>query len=243
LDGTYFSNGQDCMYFTGSSGVIESKDHGILGHLSLKQTKNKLRFYSTRRMSPLFFFRKRTDKYYFRLLERREDSFMVAPISQRAREFFNNQQYLIFTTKYHFSDQTNYFTKIIYRSSRCFGLCHDLHLQLDYSGNLKVTDNGDGITDTAKNDNYFGRVSYEDLDSLRTILKYSRLKTLVWPANRHCTDFPDLTLILYQQDKRYYFHINAACLPIVSAELNGFLQSLFNYRTLHKVDTTWTYER
>ena len=245
VQGTYFTENQDCFVLDGKYGIVESKENGIVSNLTLRQTEGKLKFYLSRRWRPpLSMLKRRTDKYYFRLLQRKGDSLIVAPESGQAKAFFNNKSYLVFTTKTHFADQTNYFHKIIFHSSRCFGYCKDLHLQLDYSGNLKVTNNGDGTgDDTARNDNYFGRVSYKDLDSLRSILKYSQLKTLVWPANRRCVDLPDFTLILYQYDKRYYFHINAGCQPIVSAELTSFLYKLYNYPTLHKVDTTFTYER
>ena len=243
LDGTYFSNKQDCFILDGKTGVIESKEKHILDNLYLRQTNNKLKYRSITVSPGRLLFKKNIYKYYFKLLYKTEDSFMVSPVSKLSREYFNNRDSIVFKTKYRFSDQTNYFTKIVYHSGRCFGWCDDLHLELDYSGNLKVTNNGNGRTDTAKNDNYFGKVSYDDLERLRTILKYSQLKSLEWPAGRRCYDFPDLTLILYQNDKRYCFRINAACLPIVSYELSRFLNGLFKYDALRKVDTTFTYER
>ena len=120
-----------------------------------------------------------------------------------------------------------------------------MYLELDNAGNLKVTDNGSGrlgCIDSILNDNYFGKVSYDDMDRLKNILRYSQLKTLEWPK-RNCHDAPDLTLILYQYDKRYYFTMNAPCVPIVSWQLTKFLNGLFRYETLKKVDTTFTYER
>ena len=122
-------------------------------------------------------------------------------------------------------------------------MCKDTHLELDYSGNLKVTNNGNGRTDSALNDNYYGKVSFDDLERLRRILKYSQLKTLDWPASRQCYDAPNLTLIVYQNTRRYYFKINAFCLPIVSYELTKFLNRTFYYPTLKKVDTTFVYEK
>jgi hypothetical protein len=38
--------------------------------------------------------------------------------------------------------------------------------QLDCSRNLKITYNGNCRTDTGKNDNYFGRISFDDLKDL-----------------------------------------------------------------------------
>ena len=249
LDGTYFSNKQDCFILDGKDGLIEAKDQQILSNIYLKQTKNKLKFRSIT-LSPYslpfktHIYKRHVRKYYFKLLYKTEDSFMVSPVSRLSKKYFNNRDSITFKTKYQFADPTNYFTKIIYHSGRCFGYCNDLHLELDYSGNLKVTDNGnDRKPDTVKNDNYFGKVSFEDLERLKTILKYSQLKTLVWPASRRCYDFPDLTLILYQNEKRYYFKMNAACLPVVSMQLTRFLSDLFKYNTLNKVDTTFTYER
>ena len=100
-----------------------------------------------------------------------------------------------------------------------------------------------GSIDSARNDNYFGKVSYQDLEKLRNVLKYSQLKTLDWPVTRKCYDAPQFTLLLYQHDDRYRFSINSACLPIVSYDLTRFLSRLFSYTTLKKTDTTFTYEQ
>ncbi|WP_460562358.1 hypothetical protein [Ferruginibacter profundus] len=246
LDGTYFSNHQDCFVLDGKDGVIENKQDYIKDNLVLKQKKNKLKFRSITYSPGRVLFKKNIYKYYFKILSKTDDSFMVSPTSKLSKKYFNKRDSIIFKPKYQFADQTNYFTKIIYHSSHCFGCCKDLHLELDYSGNLKVTDNGSGrrgCTDSALNDNYFGKVSYSDLERLQNILKYSQLKTLDWPADRKCFDAPDLTLILYQNEKRYYFKINAFCLPIVSYDLTRFLGQLFKYETLKRVDTTFSYER
>jgi hypothetical protein len=56
-----------------------------------------------------------------------------------------------------------------------------------------------GCNNSLLNDNYYGKVSYDDLERLTSILKYSQLKTLEWPESRNCYDPPDLTLILYQK--------------------------------------------
>lgn len=243
LEGVYFSKQQDALVLYDDEGKIESGQTGILENLSIKQTRTKLKFrritYSPRR----WLFKKNVYKYYFKIDYKTDDSIMVSPISKLAKNYFNDRDSLVFKTKYAFADQNNSFIKIVYHSSRCFGYCDDLHLELDYSGNLKVTNNGNGLIDSAKNDNYIGKLSYNDLESLRNVLKYSQLKTLHWPADRNCYDFPFLTLILYQPSKRYYFKMNAACLPVVSYELTRYLNRLFKHESLHKVDTTFIYER
>ena len=246
LNGTYFSRQQDCFVVDDKVGVIENKQDYIKDNLVLKQRNNKLKFRSISYSTGRLIFKRNADKYYFKILYKTEDSFMVSPKSKLAKLYFDNRDSIVFKTKYQFADKTNYFNKIIYHSSHCFGCCKDLHLELDYSGNLKVTDNGSGTRgciDSILNDNYFGKVSYNDLNRLRTILKYSQLKTLEWPESRHCFDAPDLTLIIYQNEERYHFKINAPCVPIISRQLTGFLNRLFKYETLKKADTTFTYER
>lgn len=247
LDGTYFSNQQDCFIIDDREGVIETKQDAIIEDLVLKQKDAKLKFRTKSRGLLVKIFNKNIHKYTFRILYKTADSFMVSPKSRSAKRYFKKRDRIVFKTKYQFADQTNYFTKIIYHSGRCYGCCSDLHLELDYSGNLKVTDNGrgwaSGCRDSILNNNYFGKVSYDDLERLKNILKYSQLKTLEWPVSRHCVDAPDLTLILYQNEKCYYFKINAPCVPIVSWQLTGFLKRLFKYESLKKVDTTFTYER
>jgi len=242
-DGIYFSDQQDCFVLDGKDGIIENNEDYTKDDLYLKQTNLKLKFRFVTHSPARWLFKKNVYKYYFKFHYKRSDSFMVSPASRLAKAYFKNRDSIVFKSKYSFADQTNTFTKIIYHSSRCFGYCHDLHLELDYSGNLKVTDNGNGLTDTAMNENYFGRVSSNDLERLKKILKYSQLKTLKWPKERKCYDEPDLTLIIYQPERRYYFHMNASCLPIVSRELRRYLTGLFHYETLRKVDTTFSYER
>ena len=244
ISGNYFTDNQDCLVLNGKNGLVESRENGLFRFLSLRQTKEKLKFYSVRHMRPpLGFLVVRPDKYFFRVLERKGDSIVVAPISRKAKALYNGKRYLTFMTQDHFDDQTNYFHKIIFHSGRCFGYCDDLHLELDYSGNLKVTNNGNGRGDSGVNLNYFGRVSYQDMDSLRTILRHSQLKTLVWPTNRNWHDDPDHTLIIYQYEKRYYFHANRLNEPVISYELTDFLYNLFKYPALHRVDTTFSYEK
>lgn len=247
LDGTYFSKQQDCFILDGKDGLIENKKEYIQGNLILKQKKYKLKFRSKSHGLVRRIFNNNISKYTFRVLFKTEDSFMVSPKSKLAKKYYNNRDSIIFKTKYQFADQTNYFTKIIYHSSHCYGCCSDLHLELDYSGNLKVTDNGKGWTrgcpDSILNNNYFGKVSYWDLERLKNILKYSQLKTLEWPQNRVCVDAPDLTLILYQNDNRYYFKLNAPCVPVISHDLIRFLNRLFNYEKLKKSEETFSYER
>ena len=246
IEGTYFSSQQDCFVLDGKTGLIENKQDYIKDELFLKQTNTRLKFREVSYSPGRLLFKRNVYKYHFKILKNTADSFMVSPHSKLAKSYFKKRDSIVFKTKYAFADQANSFTKIIYHSSRCFGCCKDLHLELDYSGNLKVTDNGSGLggcMDSVLNDNYFGKVSYDDLERLKNIIKYAQLKTLEWPKSRNCHDAPDLTLILYQNEKRYYFKLNAPCVPIVSRQLTGFLNRLFRYHTLKKVDTTFTYER
>jgi hypothetical protein len=131
LEGTYYTDYQDCLILDGKdNSLLESHRNGIDEISQFKQTRNKLKFIGA--THGWLFFRKATARYTFRILEEKEDSFMIAPISSDARKFFSNKPYLIFTTKYHFADQTNYFTRLQFHSTQCFGCCHDLHLTLDY---------------------------------------------------------------------------------------------------------------
>ncbi|MCX6317115.1 MAG: hypothetical protein NTW29_07480 [Bacteroidetes bacterium] len=247
LDGTYFSAQQDCLVIDDKEGGIENKQSYIDENLILKQKKDKLKFRRKTHGLIRQLFKRNINKYTFTILYKTEDSFMVSPKSREAKSYFKGRDSIVFKNKYQFADPTNIFTKIIFHSGHCYGCCHDLHLELDYSGNLKVTDNGPGwapgCQDTTRNNNYFGKVSFNDLERLKNILKYSQLKTLEWPYHRKCFDAPDLTLILYQHDTCYYFKMNAPCVPIISRPLTGFLNRLFNYHTLKRVDTTFNYER
>lgn len=242
LSGTYFSDKQDALYIDDDNSVIENKSDyliGNFGYLWVKQSRKRIKFKDYKGFSLL---KKAAKNYTFRYVVLDENSFAAYPRSKSAKEYFNGREFIIFKTKYLFSDNTNSFDKIYFHSSRCFGLCNELHLELDYSGNLKVTDNGNGRDDSAKNENFYGKVSFNDMERLNRILKYSQLKTLEWPA-RSCFDAPDITLIVCQGEKRYYFKENLPCIPIVSWELTNFLNKLFCYESLKKVDTTFRYEQ
>jgi hypothetical protein len=159
LDGTYFSKQQDAFILDDKEGVIENKDDYILDNLVLKQTKAKLKFRRITFSPGRWIFKKNTCKYYFKLRYKTEDSFMVSPVSKLSKKYYAKRDSIIFKTKYQFANQTNYFTKVIYHSSHCFGCCKDLFLEPDYSGNLKVTNNGSGYLgckDFILNENYFG---------------------------------------------------------------------------------------
>lgn len=247
LEGRYFSNQQDCLSLDDDDAIVETKKANIYDGLLFKQTDLKLKFRSKANFFWRLRHRRRVDRFVFKIIHKTDDSFMVSPSSRQAKRLFNNRDSITFKTKYHFIDQTNYFKTIVYHSSHCYGCCSDLHLEIDYSGNLKVTDNGRGwlrgCPDSILNNNYFGKVSLQDLDRLKRILWYSQLKTLDWPDERFCVDAPDLTLIIHQNDTTYHFKKNAPCVPVISRELTTFLGRLFSYETLKKVDTTYVYEK
>lgn len=242
LDGNYYSNQQDCLSFDYNTGAIETKDSGVFKGLQLKQRPNKLKFREVR-YSGRGMFRRRTERYNFKLVYKSGDSIITTPVSALAKKLFKNRKDIVFKSKYLFADKTNYFDRIIFHSSRCFGICNDLYMELDRAGNLKVTNKGNDRIDSGKvNLNYRGKVSYYDIQRLNEILSYSQLKTLEWP-DRKCFDAPEYTVILYQNDRRYYFHGSSVCIPIVSYELTNYLFRFFCYDNLREVKETFEYER
>ncbi len=246
-DGTYFTGSQDCMIVDGKQGLLEYKCGYVEDNLIVKQSRYKIIFRKKAYQSRILPFLVKWHRYKFRILDKTPTTFSAEPATKRTKKYFERSAKIEFKLRKEFADETNYFTRIIYHSSHCYGCCSDLHLELDYSGNLKVTDNGrgwmKGCEDSILNDNYFGKVSYDDMGRLKNILKYSQLKTLEWPETRACVDAPDITMIIYQNEKRYYFKINQPCLPVVSWQLTGFLNRLFRYESLKRMDTTFVYER
>lgn len=241
-DGIYFSKKQDAVIIDGNEGVLENKCYSIERDLKLKQTRTHITFKGRHHRLKLLPFLFKRYQFKFAIGATNENSFTLLPQSEMAKELFGSGDGIEFKTKYQFKDITNYFTKIVFHSSRCFGYCHDLQLELDYSGNLKVTDHGNGRNDSAVNKNYVGKLSYDDLERLKEILIYSQLKTLEWPQERLCFDDPVYTLILYQNDKRYFFSQNVNCMPIVSFPLTNFLSKLFCHESLKSVEESFHYE-
>lgn len=241
LDGLYFSNKQDCLMIQEEdrTAQIENIDDVVLDDLHVKQKGKKITF--TSGTTPLYGKKSKKDikKYTFKYVYNRDDSFMLAPVSKLAKKYFAPKKTVVFKSKYLYADRNFAFDSIIYHSSRCMGNCYGLHLQLDKEGNLKVTDNGDGITDTTRNDNYAGKLNVYELEKLNKILRYAQIKTLKWPP-RMCCDGPMVTLIVYQNTKRYYF--KAMFLPLISYDLRQFLDRQFFNKSLQKTEETFKYE-
>lgn len=246
-DGTYFSAEQDCLFADGKKGLLESKCTYILEGMYLREHRNVINFFERKRFYNLLHFWRNRRRYRLKVLHRGDDSLLLMPASRLARKYFDNRKTILFKTRNYFADPTNTFTKIIFHSGRCYGCCPEMHLELDYSGNLKVTNNGSssyyGCPDSSVRQSYYGKVSFTDLDRLKRILQTSQLKTLDWPSDRRCSDAPDYNLIIYSQGRRYQFKINSACEPVISRRLTFYLDWLFRYPALKKITTAYTYEQ
>ncbi|RYD97030.1 MAG: hypothetical protein EOP50_06090 [Sphingobacteriales bacterium] len=246
LDGTYLSPQQDALVVNGRESLMENHASYFERDLRFRQHQHQLTFrdVSYRRIG--FLRLPRSTRYRFRILGNSDDSLLLSPASRAARRYFQGRDSIVFKPRYAYADRQATFTKIIFHSGRCFGYCHDLHLELDASGNLKVTDNGHGrpgMPGMQLNNNYRAKLSSGDLERLHTILRTAQLTTLQWPVTRRCFDAPDLTLIIYRNDQCTYLRINAPCEPIVSRPLTRFLYGLFHYPDLQAVDSTFVYER
>ncbi|RYY63584.1 MAG: hypothetical protein EOO12_11905 [Chitinophagaceae bacterium] len=236
----------DALVADGRVGVLENHGSFIIDQLEFRQRAHSLRFRTVAYPGSGLIRLPHITRYRFRVLSNSADTLLLSPASRAAKRFFAGRDSLVFKPKYAFADRQASFTKIIFHSGHCFGQCNDLHLELDASGRLNITNNGHGmpgVPGTQRNDNYRAQLSADDLERLHNILRMSQLSTLQWPATRRCHDAPDLTLIIYHNGQRSYLHINAACEPIVSRPLTRFLYRLFNCPGLQAVDSSFRYER
>lgn len=99
-------------------------------------------------------------------------------------------------------------TKIVYHTTRCFGWCPVIDMQLDSNKTLIVNrmvfPQGKGAkADSAASGMFTGKVSQPVYDSLVSLLVKMNIDSLKFP-NTFCCDAPVVTLIVHHNGKRVY---------------------------------------
>jgi len=133
-------------------------------------------------------------------------------------------------------------TKIIFHSSRCYGTCTTIDLEIDSNKNIFV--NRAYYKTISKIDKRFsGRFS-----GILEQAKYNKLIELLQNCDLDTLQFPDITwfdapittLIVYYNGQRKYF--KSMTPPKVVNELILFLKAISNDKKLIKTDETRTLE-
>lgn len=128
------------------------------------------------------------------------------------------------------------FEKIVYHSSRCFGFCPQIDMEIDNNRNIVLHRDffkRKGETDSANTGNFKGTLSKE---------KYDELLHALDTADYNNWDFPDITccdgvvttLIIYSNGKRKY--LKSMTPPENAAAFINFLKKLGTETTLPKTD-------
>jgi hypothetical protein len=239
MSGTYFTGRQDAIVVDDQFGILETYENGALENLRFKQTRNRIKFKSVSK-GRIPILQRHVEKYRFKVLSDLNDEFLLSPSSAKSKSFFENRDSILFRSKFQFRDNTINWTKIIFHSSHCFGLCPDYSVEIEKNGRIRLTNHGGGMGMPVLNDNYTSMLSGSERTALENIITYSQLHTLKWKT-RLCCDAPVITIIIYFNQKCIY--LESMWPPVVSASLIRFLSRQFYNRSLQKVDTTFSYER
>lgn len=130
-------------------------------------------------------------------------------------------------------------TKIVYHTTRCFGWCPVIDMQVDdkraITVNRLVFPQGKGAAaDSSKSGMYTGTISQANYDTLVSLLVKSNIDSMKFP-NQMCCDAPVVTLIVHHNGKRKY--LKSMFPPEEAQPLIEFLRKLALDSTLTKVNT------
>jgi hypothetical protein len=98
------------------------------------------------------------------------------------------------------------FTKIVYHSSRCYGTCPEIDLQIDSSRNILLHRQfwkSKGETEDHRSGNFIGSIDTRTYSNLIAILISSNYTKLKFPPE-FCCDAPLTTIIIYTNNERTY---------------------------------------
>lgn len=240
IDGTYFSKTQDALIVNEKNGALETPDHSILDNLRVKQNRRKIKLKSISSYKWFFLWRNVVDRYTFKILQAKDDEYLLYPSSKKAKEYFSSRTPILFKSKYSYKDKVIALQKIVLHSSKCFGCCDDYSMEIDNSGNVKMTNRGCGQPehDSLVIGNYTGQISKEEMSKLNLAMQLSQLNKVFWP-DRMCCDFPMRTLTIYFNGKCVSTH--AMFPPIVSGPILGDLGSILKKTKFTKTNQQFVY--
>ncbi|GEM_PF-3459926 len=118
------------------------------------------------------------------------------------------------------------FEKIIFHSSRCFGTCPRIDLEIDSNQNVYVSREffkTKGETEIEYSGQFRGSLEHNDYKKLITLLGAANLHNLNFP-NVTCCDAPIITIIVYFNGQRKYF--KSMTPPNDAQELVTFLKTI-----------------
>lgn len=239
ISGTFFSDKQDAIIIESNKGLFEKYGAAPVERLSVNQTRRRLKFkWVAKGRIPIL--QRHPHRYNFDLLKSNDDSFIIRPKSKKAISYFERRDSIVFKPNYLLIDRSVRLNKIVFHSSRCYGLCPDYSLEIDSIGNLKTTNRGSAEQPISPAKNYIGKLSADEFARLQRLIASAQIRTLRW-APRMCCDGPIKTLIIYSNVPK--IHVTAMWTPVVSWDLVNFLNSQFKHRSLVETENQFTYEK
>lgn len=171
-------------------------------------------------------------RYDLAITHQTDSTLTVKPASVLAKKFFANRPAIQFVKQQYNVDRSLAFRKLIYHTTRCYGSCPVIDLEVTSNQNiyfnvefsaLAYYDASARKTDSLRSGQFAGRLPDSLYQRLLTILQTSNLRTLRFPE-RYGDDAPETTLIVYFNDQRKY--LKSMFPPTIAQELITFLHQL-----------------
>lgn len=133
--------------------------------------------------------------------------------------------------------------KIVFHSSRCFGTCPQIDLEIDSNKNVYVSREyfkSRSETDTLFSGQFKGILQQDDYNKLIGILQNCNLDSLKFP-DKTCCDGVITTIIIYFNGQRKYFKSMKP--PDIAHNLISYLNTIGNNKELEKTNETKNIEK
>lgn len=232
LYGTWISKNNDVLTIKG-----EHYNFNVMSTISresqlkIKIQKDTLRFYSVYTSSRENFKVEHLEKYDFKI-ENIDKAFLILrPLDSLSQNFFNTKESIKFVKQEYNIDKSINFEKVIFHSTRCYGTCPIIALEIDKDRNIYLDIKH--YSDSSKNGQFEGKLTQKEYNSLLKILETSNIKSWEFPEIMGA-DAPIRTIILYYNGIRKYF--KSMFPPTVSYELIGFLRNITDSPQLIKTN-------
>lgn len=170
----------------------------------------------------------RTDKYDMLISDSAKSRLVLSPVSDKAKDFFNNRNKIEFLRAEYNIDKTIHLEKLIYHTTTCFGSCPVVDMEVDenkviYLQGKFFGHNSRSRIDSLRSGTFMGVLPDSLYNELIFILQTSNLRTLTFPEVRGA-DAPESTLIIYYNGQRKY--LKSMFPPTIARRLIHFLYSL-----------------
>lgn len=181
-----------------------------------------------------------------KLIDVNENSLTIQPISKLSIDFFKTEKPITFINQKQIIDESFQFEKLIFHSSRCFGSCPIIDLEILSNRKFKLTGNyyieNSRKEDKNRSGTYNGELTEEEYSKLIDLIIKSRITTYndTDKNTNFCCDGSIKTFILYHNGERKYF--KAMITPPLLDEIISFLYIIDKKAILSKTSDKFEFE-